>query len=144
MSKLRWFEIVFFVVYFCIVTAISICTLQILQLCCFGFITVNDDAFQGLDSLTYLSLHSNNLTVAPSLQHTRHIEVLHLYDNMITNLSMNYFVGCDNLKRLYLQSNNLISLPDMTHVANNMQMVALDANRLMDMDTFERISWPQL
>ena len=121
-----------------------ICTLQDLQLCCTGITSVNEDAFQGLDDLGFLSLHSNNLTVGPSLQHIRHIKSLHLYDNMITNFSLDYFSGCDKSNRLFLQRNNLVSLPDMTHVAHGLQIVALDANRLVNLHPFEGMPWPQL
>ena len=125
---------------------ILICTstLQSLQLCCIGITTVDDEAFQGLDSLRVLRLHSDHLTVGPSLQHIRNITHLYLYKNLITNLPHDYFAGCVSLAGLSLENNHLVSLPDMTHVAQSLQFVVLADNRLMFSDAFERVPWPEL
>ena len=125
-------------------TLICTSTLQGLQLCCIGITTVDDDAFQGLDSLRVLRLHSNHLTVGPSLQHIRNITHLYLYKNLITNLPYDYFAGCVDLTVLSLAKNHLVSLPDMTHVAQSLQFVVLDNNRLMFSDAFESVPWPEL
>ena len=119
-------------------------TLQSLQLCCIGITTVDDEAFQGLDSLRVLRLHSNHLTVGPSLQHIRNITHLYLYKNLITNLPHDYFAGCVSLAGLSLKNNHLVSLPDMTHVAQSLQFVVLTDNRLMFSDAFEHVPWPEL
>ena len=105
---------------------------------------MDDEAFQGLDSLNVLRLHSNHLTVGPSLQHIRNIKQLHLYDNRITNLPQDYFAGCVHLTLLHFANNYLVSLPDMAHVAPSLQFVVLAENRLMFLDAFERMPWPEL
>ena len=127
-----------------IVMVIFVSTLQMLQLCCIDITTVNDDAFQGLDSLRVLRLNSNNLTVGPSLQHIRHIKHLHLYRNFITKLPLEYFAGCDHLNTLYLDSNHLTSLPDMKHVAPSLKVMTLNGNKLVNLQEFENMLWPQL
>ena len=126
------------------ITLICTSTSQSLQLCCIGFATVDDDAFQGLDSLRVLRLNSNHLTVGPPLQHTRNIKHLYLYKNLITNLPQDYFAGCIYLTLLHFANNYLVSLPDMAHVAPSLQFVVLAENRLMFLDAFERMPWPEL
>ena len=130
-------------VYF-MITLISASTLQSLRLCCLGITTVDDDAFQGLDSLRVLRLNSNHLTVGPSLIHIRHITHLYLYKNFITHLPRAYFAGCVDLIMLMFGDNHLVSLPDMTHVAQSLQLVGFTRNRLMCQDAFESMPWPQL
>ena len=126
------------------ITVISGSTSQSLQLCCIGMIAVDDNAFEGLDSLRVLRLHSNNLTAGPSLQHIPHVRLLSLQNNFIANLSRRYFAGCVDLTGLYLEHNYLASLPDMTHVARSLQFVTLHGNRLVYLEAFERTAWPQL
>ena len=125
-------------------TVISASILQSLRLCCIGITTVNDDAFQGLDSLWVLMLHANKLTAGPSLQHIRQLRSLHLHNNLITKLSINYFAGCYKLKGLNLKNNHLVSLSDMSYVSHILQHVTLDGNRLANLDAFECVPWPQL
>ena len=105
---------------------------------------MEDDAFEGLNSLRVLLLHSNNLTVAPSLQHIRHITYLRLNNNRNANLPRAYFTGCVYLTGLNLASNYLVSLPDMTPVSQSLRVLSLSANRLMYLDALGNKKWPNL
>ncbi|XP_018495828.1 insulin-like growth factor-binding protein complex acid labile subunit [Galendromus occidentalis] len=98
---------------------------------------VERDAFEGLESLTHLTLKRNSISELPSNVFTplHNLKVLDLSQNKISTIGAGSFHGLTSLERLVLRSNSLRHVPSDSFVyLPNLRSLDLGSNVLSMVD----------
>lgn len=131
--------------------------------------TIEDFAFNGLNSLLSLHLSDNNITalkrntfagaaniLAIYLVNNRietiedgafnlpNLEQLELNNNRLNSLSDCIFSGAPKLERLLLSSNQLTRIGESLHNLQNVDMISIDHNPIQDINLAALVKLPKL
>ena len=92
---------------------------------------IQEGAFHGLQSLHELNLTYCDLKEMPPLDHVRNtLGNLILTNNILKEITPNYFPGFARLTRLDLSKNLLSTLPDFSHVAQTLYDFSATTNKI--------------
>ena len=110
-----------------------------------GITSLNSGDFDGLTSLKYLYLHSNDLSSLPEDIFTglSNLKQLQLDNNNLSSLPKYIFAGLFKLQYLWLNNNDLSSLPeDIFDGLSDLEYLYLDDNNLSSLpeDIFDGLS----
>ena len=98
---------------------------------------IEDDAFVGLNTLTFLTLAHCGLNEAPPLDPVKdNLELLRLSSNCLVVIPADYFCGFTRLQSISFDYNKLLAVPNITPLKAKLVHLELGGNQITSFKPF--------